>query len=82
MSGRLPGAVVTLLAAVLLASCTAPLSEGLTDDGDVRRVVFPPLSSAIRPEGIFPDRAVLYEVEPGVRKSHLLHWSGPPNIFG
>ncbi len=80
MLGRLPAAVLTLLAAVFLAGCTAPLSGGLTDDGDVRRVVFPPLSSATRPEGIFPDRAVLYEVEPGVRKSHLLHWFGPPHF--
>lgn len=80
MWGRLPGAAVTMVATVLLTGCAAPLSEGLTDEGEVRRVVFPPLSDATRPEGVFPDRAVLHEVEPGVRKSQLLHWFGPPHF--
>lgn len=78
--GRLPAAVAAFFAIAVLSGCSAPLSEGLTDSGEVRQVVFPPMSSATRPEGIFPDRTVLYEIEPGVRKSHLLQWFGPPHF--
>ena len=77
---RRRGAMAALFAMAMLPGCATRLSEGLTDDGEVRQVVFPALSSATRPEGIFPDRAVLREVEPGVRKSHLLHWFGPPHF--
>jgi len=78
--GRLDAATVALWAMALLSGCAVPLSEGLTDSGDVRQVVFPPLSSATRPEGIFPSRTVLHEIEPGVRKPHLLQWFGPPHF--
>jgi len=78
--GRLQSAVVALFAMAMLSGCTAPLSRGLTDSGEVREVIFPPLSSATRPEGIFPDRTVLREIEPGVRKAHLLQWFGPPHF--
>lgn len=78
--GRLQGAIAALFAMAMLSGCATHLSEGLTDTGEVRQVVFAPQSSATRPEGIFPDRNVLYEVEPGVRKSHLLHWFGPPHF--
>lgn len=78
--GRLGAAVMALWAMAMLSGCSVPLSEGLTDSGDVRQVVFPPLSSATRPEGIFPDRTVLYQIEPGVRKPHLLQWFGPPHF--
>ena len=78
--GRLQSAVVALFAMAMLSGCAAPLSQGLTDSGEVREVIFPPLSSATRPEGIFPDRTVLREIEPGVRKAHLLQWFGPPHF--
>jgi OOP family OmpA-OmpF porin len=78
--GRLQGAVVALFAMAMLSGCAAPLSQGLTDSGEVREVIFPRLSSATRPEGIFPDRTVLREIEPGVRKAHLLQWFGPPHF--
>ena len=77
---RRPGAIAMLIAMALLAGCATHVSEGLTDDGEVQRVVFPPLSRATHPEGIFPNREVLYEVEPGVRKGHLVHWFGPPHF--
>lgn len=77
---RLPAAAAAWVAMSVLLGCATHVSEGLTDDGEVRRVVFAPLSSATRPEGLFPNREVLYEVEPGVRKSHLLHWFGPPHF--
>jgi outer membrane protein assembly factor BamE (lipoprotein component of BamABCDE complex) len=78
--GRLEVARVALWAMAMLSGCSVPLSEGLTDSGEVRALVFPPLSSATRPEGIFPDRTVLYQIEPGVRKPHLLQWFGPPHF--
>jgi outer membrane protein assembly factor BamE (lipoprotein component of BamABCDE complex) len=68
------------LAFGVLSGCATSVSEGLSDDGEVRQVVFPPIERATRPEGIFPDRAVLNQVEPGVRKSHLLQWFGPPHF--
>jgi outer membrane protein assembly factor BamE (lipoprotein component of BamABCDE complex) len=74
------GAAAALVAMAMLSGCAAPLSEGLTDSGEVRQVVFPPLSNATRPEGIFPDRSVLREMGPGLRKSHLLQWFGPPHF--
>jgi outer membrane protein assembly factor BamE (lipoprotein component of BamABCDE complex) len=80
MPGRCRAVAAVLTAAALSTGCATHVSEGLTDDGEVRRVVFPPLASATRPEGAFPDREVLYEIEPGVRKSHLLHWFGPPHF--
>lgn len=79
-SGRLQAAIAALFAMAMLSGCATPLSEGLTDEGDVRQVVFAPLSTATRPEGVFPDRAVLHAIEPGVRKSHLLHWFGAPHF--
>jgi outer membrane protein assembly factor BamE (lipoprotein component of BamABCDE complex) len=78
--GRLRGAVAVLVAMAMLSGCAAPPGEGLTDSGEARSVDFPPLSSATRPDGIFPDRIVLHQIEPGVRKSHLLQWFGPPHF--
>ncbi|MGJ7491146.1 outer membrane protein assembly factor BamE [Variovorax sp. ZT4R33] len=68
------------LAAAALSACGTHVSEGLRDDGEVRQVVFPPIQHATWPDGIFPDRTVLRELEPGVRKAQLLHWFGPPHF--
>lgn len=72
--------VAAALALTVLVGCASSVSEGLSDDGEVRRVVFPPITAATLPAGTFPDRVVLSQVEPGVRKSHLLQWFGPPHF--
>jgi len=70
-------AALALCGVGMLAGCATHVSEQVRSDGSVGKAVFPPIGKATRPAGSFPDRNFL---APGLRKSHLLQWFGPPHF--
>jgi OOP family OmpA-OmpF porin len=63
-----------------LLGCATHVSEGIGDDGRAQKVIFPSIDQATRREGTFPDRNMLHDAAPGLRKSQLLQWFGPPHF--
>ncbi|TPG20228.1 outer membrane protein assembly factor BamE [Variovorax ginsengisoli] len=75
---RLCARVAELLAFCCVGALAGCVTHRSDDFGE--RPVFPSAQNATRPEGSFPNRDFLAQVEPGLRKSHLLQWFGPPHF--